>query len=71
MAAQETTILGFTPEAWLKKVFKGMKRAVELEVARLKREGHPLVVWRNGKVVVLQTRRKRAKRTARKRRPAQ
>ncbi len=67
MVSEETTIQGMSPAVWFELVTSGMKRAVAEEVARLKREGYPLVIWRDGKVVLLQTKRSKAKRTLRKR----
>ena len=32
-------------------VFQGMKEAIDLEVQRLRDEGWPVLVWRDGKVV--------------------
>ncbi|MCL2118539.1 MAG: hypothetical protein FWH27_08960 [Planctomycetaceae bacterium] len=32
-------------------VFQGMKEAIDLEVQRLRDEGRPILVWRDGKVV--------------------
>ncbi len=68
MATQETTIQGMSPEAWFELVASGMKRAVAEEVAKLRREGHPLVVWQDGKVVLLQTKKPKRNAPTRKRR---
>ena len=32
-------------------IFRGMKEAIDLEIQRLREEGHPILVWRDGKVV--------------------
>jgi len=32
-------------------VFQGMKEAIDLEIQRLREEGEPILVWRDGKVV--------------------
>lgn len=52
MAAQEPkSIEDMTTDEVSARVRRGLKRAIQNEVARLRREGLPVWIWKDGKVV--------------------